>query len=311
MSEEKRTPIIGTRASALAQWQTQQVVKALVEQNVTVETRLIKSEGDLNQVTPLYEMGITGVFTRSLDRALLAGEIDIAVHSLKDVPTQLANGLVLVAVLPRGNSNDILVLRPDEQAPSFDEVATIATGSLRRRAQWLHRYPDHEVAPLRGNVQTRLKKLNESSWTGAVFAQAGLERLGLLSDLSYVELDWMIPAPAQGIIGIVCRESDLQQCASLQIINHAPTFKAAELERAFLRKLEGGCSAPIGAIATVSEDSYTLKAVLMTPDGEESIEAEWSQVGETPEHWGSTWANDVLESGGSEIMEEIKDAQSH
>lgn len=311
MIKKKRIPIIGTRASALAQWQTQQVVNALADQNLPVETQLIKSEGDLNQVTPLYEMGISGVFTRTLDRALLAGEIDIAVHSLKDVPTRLADGLILAAVLPRGNPRDILVMKPSGKAPTFDELATVATGSLRRRSQWLHRYPDHEVAPLRGNVQTRLKKLNESSWSGAIFAQTGLERLGLLSDLSYIELDWMIPAPAQGIIGIVCRESDLAQRDSLQSINHIPTFRAAELERAFLRKLEGGCSAPIGAIATVSEDSYSLKAALLTLDGEESIEAEWTQIGETPEHWGSTWAIDVLESGGREIMEEIKDVQNH
>ncbi len=213
---------IGTRDSQLAVWQATRVQELLAHFHFASELVYIKSEGDIDLQTPLYEMGVQGIFTRSLDIALLSGKIDIAVHSMKDVPTRLPDGIVQAAVLQRASFKDILVYKRDSipgfdwnffraadqeniqtQLPSF----TIATSSIRRRAQWLHRFPGHQLENLRGNVNTRLRKLAEHSWNGAVFAAAGLERIGLRPDDS-VELDWMLPAPAQGAIMVVCREGD-------------------------------------------------------------------------------------------------------
>src|SRR5262245_46855586 len=219
---------IGTRESQLAVWQAEQVKNLLAEHGYAAELVYIKSEGDIDLKTPLYEMGVQGVFTRSLDIALLNDKIDIAVHSMKDVPTQLAEGIAQAAVLKRGSHKDILVLHPDLQKengvytretsrmttagskmikndsltiplrlqPDIDNVV-IATSSIRRKAQWLNLCPGDKIETLRGNVNTRLRKLKESNWHGAIFAAAGLERINLRPENS-IELDWMLPAPAQG-----------------------------------------------------------------------------------------------------------------
>jgi len=202
----ERTIRIGTRESELAVWQAMQVQQLLKQSGYTVELVYIRSEGDIDLKTPLYEMGVQGIFTRSLDIALLNKRIDIAVHSLKDVPTQLPEGIIQCAVLPRGSYKDILVpgkpgqLHADTALNSDslfgDETnIKIATSSIRRKAQWLNRYPHHIIDNLRGNVNTRLKKLTESDWKGAIFAAAGLERIGL-RPANAIELDWMLPAPA-------------------------------------------------------------------------------------------------------------------
>src|SRR5579859_2190700 len=176
---------IGTRESQLAVWQATRVKELLNDQGIPSELVYIKSEGDIDLKTPLYEMGVQGVFTRSLDSALLDKRIDIAVHSMKDVPTQLPDGLRQAAVLKRGAVYDLLVYKND---PGFlsqkNSIAKVATSSIRRKAQWLHRYPSHEIHNLRGNVNTRLRKLSEESWDGAIFAQAGLERIHLRPEKS-------------------------------------------------------------------------------------------------------------------------------
>ncbi len=195
---------IGTRDSQLAVWQATLVQDLLKQHGIESELVLVKSEGDLDLVTPLYEIGVQGIFTKTLDAALLNNRIDIAVHSMKDVPTQPAKGIVQAAVLERASYKDILVPRvvvADESTLSA-YTHLIATSSTRRKAQWLNRYPEHSIESLRGNVNTRLRKLAESQWYGAIFAAAGLERIGLRPD-NAVELDWMLPAPAQGAIMIV------------------------------------------------------------------------------------------------------------
>jgi len=221
------TPLkIGTRESQLAVWQASLVKDSLQEHGINAELVFIKSEGDIDLKTPLYEMGVQGIFTKTLDAALLSNRIDIAVHSMKDVPTQLAYGITQAAVLKRGNFKDILVKRErsdldiDESLTSHVSRLTIATSSIRRKAQWLHRYPNHTIENLRGNVNTRLKKVKESNWHGAIFAAAGLERINLRPENS-IELDWMLPAPSQGAIMIVCREEDndaKEKCLSLNIV---------------------------------------------------------------------------------------------
>jgi hydroxymethylbilane synthase len=206
---------IGTRESQLAVWQATLVKDLLIRQGIESELIFIKSEGDIDLKTPLYEMGVQGIFTKTLDAALLNKKIDIAVHSMKDVPTQLADGIAQAAVLKRGNYRDIFIVNNEQltvndkkpiseilNSPSGEGGFTIATSSIRRKAQWLHRYPNHTIENLRGNVNTRLKKLAESNWHGAIFAAAGLERINLRPK-NAIELEWMLPAPAQGAIIIV------------------------------------------------------------------------------------------------------------
>ncbi len=265
---------IGTRDSQLAIWQATLVKTELANQGVSSELVFIKSEGDIDLATPLYEIGVQGIFTKTLDAALLNWRIDIAVHSMKDVPTQLAQGVAQAAVLQRANPKDIFVYKEN---PSFLEdkysVATIATSSVRRIAQWLHRYPNHTVENLRGNVNTRLQKVNDNHWHGAIFAAAGVERINLRPK-NAVDLDWMLPAPAQGAIMVVCREDDkvaLQQCAPL---HHETTALCTKMERDFLRTLQGGCSTPIGALAEVHNDTLFFKGNYFSMDGKNKKEIE-------------------------------------
>src|SRR5210317_101911 len=247
---------IGTRESQLALWQANKVRKELAELGYESEIVPIKSTGDIILDKPLYELGITGVFTKNLDIAMLNGDIDIAVHSLKDVPTVLPEGIVQAAVLKRANYNDILVLKDTEEF--FGQPnATIATGSLRRKAMWLNRYPTHKVVDLRGNVNTRLQKLQDNDWNGAVFAAAGLERIGKRPK-GAINLSWMIPAPAQGAIMVACLENDQYVKDACEQLNHYETQVCVGIEREFLNLLEGGCTAPIGALAYVDEKTEEI-----------------------------------------------------
>ena len=199
---------IGTRESQLAVWQATAVQQLLAENGFESELVYIKSEGDIDLQTPLYEIGVQGIFTRSLDIALLNNKIDIAVHSMKDVPVQLAKGIVQAAVLKRASYKDLFVYKEDDSfLQDHSSTAVIATSSVRRKAQWLRRYPNHTIENLRGNVNTRLQKVKDNHWQGAIFAAAGLERINLRPQNS-IELDWMLPAPAQGAIMVVCREND-------------------------------------------------------------------------------------------------------
>ena len=293
---------IGTRDSKLALWQANLVKDSL--DKLGIQTRLvpIKSVGDLILDKPLYELGVTGIFTKALDVALLNGEIDLAVHSMKDMPTQLPQGLTMAAVVERGNPHDVLV---HKGLDFLNHSGLVATGSLRRQAQWLHRYPNHEITDLRGNVQTRLQKLQDNKWDGALFAAAGLERLSLeLQDQTV--LKWMIPAPAQGAIAIVISEKDKELGTALKKINHRETEICTRVEREFLRTLEGGCSAPIGALATIEGEILNFRGVLLSPDGQRRhyISKETKVV----EHKdiGKKYAQEILKQGGEEVMQEIK-----
>jgi len=264
------TPIrIGTRESQLAVWQATEVQKYLKENGYESELVYIKSEGDIDLSTPLYEIGVQGIFTRSLDIALLSGRIDIAVHSMKDVPTQLPKGIVQAAVLKRGNHKDILVYKGDISFLNDPlSKAVIATSSIRRSAQWLHKYPNHTIVNLRGNVNTRLRKLEESDWNGAIFAAAGLERIGLRPNNS-IDLDWMLPAPAQGAIMVVCRENDSRALDACSLFNDATTALCAKMERDYLRALMGGCTTPISAYAVKNEDIINFHGSIASDNGRE------------------------------------------
>lgn len=263
---------IGTRDSQLAVWQATLVQGLLKDAGVPSELVYIKSEGDIDTVTPLYALGVTGVFTKTLDAALLNNRIDIAVHSMKDVPTQLAQGIQQAAVLKRASHKDIIVYKDGTDfLEDCNSVATIATGSIRRVAQWLHRYPNHRTENLRGNVNTRLRKLAESDWHGAIFAAAGLERINLRPEKS-IDLDWMLPAPSQGAIMVVCREGDEPAFNACQPFNDEATALCTKIEKDFLRVLMGGCSTPISALAQLEGDTVSFRGNICSPDGRDLIE---------------------------------------
>ncbi|MCC9072329.1 hydroxymethylbilane synthase [Flavobacterium sp. F-65] len=298
---------IGTRDSELALWQAHTVEKKLNDLGYKTKIIAVKSQGDILLDKPLYELGITGIFTKTLDIAMINGEIDIAVHSMKDVPTALPKGIVQAAVLERANSLDILVHKGN--LDFLNESATIATGSLRRQAQWLNKYPNHKVVDLRGNVNTRMQKLNASDWSGAVFAAAGLERICLKPE-HYINLDWMIPAPAQGAMVVVAMENDNFALDALTQLNDIETEIVTYIERQFLRTLEGGCTAPIGSLVTYNDEEDTLhfQGALFSLDGKIKIEIDKIVPIEEWKKLGFNMAKEILENGGAELMKTIKES---
>jgi hydroxymethylbilane synthase len=322
---------IGTRESQLAVWQAMQVKELLASQNIAAELVYIKSEGDIDLKTPLYEMGVQGIFTRSLDIALLNNRIDIAVHSMKDVPTQLPQGIIPAAALKRASWKDLLVYKGDltelgnelgfinnqwaptpattntskNPLPIADSRFTIATSSIRRKAQWLNRYPNHTIENLRGNVNTRLAKVADSNWQGAIFAAAGLERINLRPEKS-IELDWMLPAPAQGAIMVVCREEDTAIAAICQAFNDEDTAICTRIERDFLRTLLGGCSTPISALAEIKNGQVYFQGNILSIDGQQKVSIEKTIARDAATGAGQSFAKELLANGGQVIADGIQ-----
>lgn len=293
---------IGTRDSELALWQANTVKDQLESLGYKTILVPVKSQGDLILDQPLYEMGITGIFTKTLDIAMLAGQVDIVVHSMKDVPTLLPKGIIQTAVLERASSQDILITRGEVD---YEKPYTIATGSLRRIAQWKHRYPNHTATDLRGNVNTRLQKLKDSDWQGAIFAKAGMERINILPE-NYIDLDWMLPAPAQGAMLVVALENDEFCIEASSKLNHRNSEICTQIERDFLRTLEGGCSAPIGALAEVVGEQIQFKGALFSLDGKTKFEIEDTIPIAEYHDLGAKCAKKLLEQGATSLMEEIK-----
>lgn len=336
---------IGTRDSQLAVWQATLVQDLLNKEGVSSELVYIKSEGDIDTITPLYALGVTGVFTKTLDAALLNNRIDIAVHSMKDVPVQLAQGIRQAAVLKRASHKDIFVPHPDTdswdqtnvvESVSFTTIGSktmdeptlrfpllrnhdkpaqwadpiIATGSIRRIAQWKKRFPNHLIENLRGNVNTRLRKLKESNWHGAIFAAAGLERIGLRPE-NAVDLDWMLPAPAQGAIMIVCREADVYAFESCQPLNHDATARCTAIEKDFLRVLMGGCSTPISALAVQKKKYIEFEGNVCAPDGSDLISFGTIKEIEDSAAMGEYAANVLLEDPRTQqIIKMVQDGKA-
>ena len=300
---------IGTRDSELALWQANKVQRMLNELGYETEIVSIKSTGDIILNKPIYELGITGVFTKNLDIALLNNAIDIAVHSMKDVPTVLPEGIIQAAVLKRANYSDIIVLKDTEEFFARKE-ATIATGSLRRKAMWLNRFPTHTVVDLRGNVNTRLKKLEDNNWDGAVFAAAGLERIGKRPG-GAVNLSWMISAPAQGAIMVASLAEDDYIKDACEQLNHYETEVCVTIEREFLHRLEGGCTAPIGAIAYVDEKTQEVnfKGVLLSKDGKKKIEVAKTAPLNKHRYLAQDCADYIINRGGKQLILDDIDVQ--
>ena len=296
---------IGTRDSELALWQAHTVEKKLNDLGYKTEIVAVKSTGDIILNKPLYELGITGIFTKTLDIAMINGQVDIAVHSMKDVPTALPEGIVQAAVLERANEKDLLIYKTN--LDFLSQEATIASGSLRRQAQWMHKYPNHKVVDLRGNVNLRMQKLNNNAWNGAIFAAAGLERIGLKPE-KYEVLDWMIPAPAQGAMVVLAMANDEFCWQAVSELNDLETDICTYIERQFLRTLEGGCTAPIGAIAKFTEDTIEFKGALFSIDGTQKIEIEKVVPIEQWKKIGFELAKEILNNGGEELMINIKES---
>ncbi|HEX4850039.1 MAG TPA: hydroxymethylbilane synthase [Puia sp.] len=306
---------IGTRVSQLALWQAGLVKDLLTKNGIKSKLITIKSEGDLDLKTPLYEIGVQGIFTRALDIALLNNTIDLAVHSLKDIPTQLAQGIAQAAVLKRDNPKDLLVYKDDWRIPASGSNgeatgnrAIIATSSIRRKAQWLHRFPGDKIENLRGNVNTRLTKLKESNWNAAIFAAAGLERIGIRPKNS-VELDWMLPAPAQGTVAVVCREDDQEILSACLPFHDENSWQCTKIERDFLRALLGGCSTPIAALAEIEHDEIYFRGNLLSPDGKHKVEVEKILPLEKAADLGKIAAAELLTQGGDKIIVQLSHAE--
>lgn len=294
---------IGTRNSPLALWQAQEVESKLKTLGFETEIVPIISSGDKNLDQPLYSLGITGVFTKDLDIALLNKEIDIAVHSLKDVPTQLPHNIQISAVLERDFPEDVLV-RNDDSEPLDIEVLKIATSSLRRRAFWLKEFPETEFADIRGNVQTRLKKLDDGIADATIFSLAGIKRMNL--DITYEQIPFLLQAPSQGVVAIASLSDNDKLNERLKTISHKETEICVTIEREFLKTLEGGCTAPIGAKAEMLDGQIRFIGRLCSLDGKNCIETDEIFDWNDSENFGEKIALKVLENGGKELMEEIR-----
>lgn len=296
---------IGTRESELATWQADHVAGKLSGLGIASELVFVKSEGDIDLTTPLTEMGGKGIFTKALDEALLNGDIDLAVHSYKDLPTENPLPLKVAAVLEREDPRDSLVApKGTDFLDDHTLKATIATGSHRRRAQWLHRYPGHEMVDIRGNVQTRLKKIAMNDWDGAIFAAAGLKRVNL--DYHITEyLDWMVPAPAQGAIAVMIRNDEGELEKNISPVQHTETALCTSIERELLNRMEAGCTAPVGAFAWIEKELMILHAVALTLDGSLQYDVELTAPVDKSAGMGIRAADKLLEQGANVIIENL------
>ncbi len=309
----KKRLVIGTRSSDLALWQAYHV-KAELEKfnkNLEVEIRHISTKGDKILDVALSKIGDKGLFTKELENSLLNDEVDIAVHSLKDMQTKFPDGLKLAAVTKRADYEDVLIARnKDVSILDLPEGATVATGSLRRRSQLKHLRPDINIEELRGNVPTRIKKFLESDWDAIILARAGVERLKLTEHISSIIPEYMLlPAVGQGALGIQIKETNTEAKKYLQPLHHNLTWKAVSAERAFLRKLEGGCQVPIAALGIVKIDGIYLDGFVGSVDGSIAINGEMFGSSKYPEKLGEKLGEKLIAAGAGEVLKEIYDEQ--
>ncbi|MEW6004025.1 MAG: hydroxymethylbilane synthase [Stygiobacter sp.] len=306
---KKNKLIIGSRGSELALWQANFVKNELERKNknLFVEIKIINTKGDKILDVALSKIGDKGLFTKELEKELLVGNIDIAVHSLKDLQTEIPKGLILTAVTKRHPVEDVLISKKNKTTiSSLKENAIVATGSLRRKAQLLHIRPDVKTVELRGNVPTRIKKFLESDWDAIILARAGVERLKLSKYISsYIPIKEILPAVGQGALGIEIKEDNFFAQKILKSINDEKTFVEVRAERALLKKLEGGCQVPIGAYAELKRNGLYLDAVVASLDGSMTFRKKIRGSKKDPEKVGEKLANQLLKAGASIILKEI------
>ncbi len=296
---------LGTRGSQLALWQANHVADRLrpVVAPRAVELVLIETHGDRDQSTALAAMGGFGVFTKAIQNALLDGRADVAVHSLKDLPTLPTDGLALAAVPQRGPTADAFVSRKYARFDDLPAGAVVGTSSLRRRAQILNRRPDLKLVDLRGNVETRLRKLDEQGFDAIVLAEAGLVRLGLADRITHrLDPSWMLPAVGQGAIGLECRAADEAAVAAVEPLNDVDTWRRVLAERAMLYALGGGCLVPIGATSSVDDGVLTVRGAVLSPDGRRRVVATQTGPADAPLAVGQELAAALVGEGADEIL---------
>lgn len=306
----KRVVRIGTRGSALALWQTNFVAQLLKEKfGYESEIVKIKTTGDKILDSPLAKIGSKGLFVKEIEVALLEKRVDIAVHSAKDVPTEQPDGLIIAAFLKREDPRDALISKDGLKLSELPEGTVVGTSSLRRRAQLLHFRPDLKLVDVRGNVDTRLRKMNEGQFEAIILAKAGLKRMGFENSITEViTTDIMLPAVGQGSIAVECREDDLEMVSVLKEISDFETECAVRAERALLRFLEGGCQVPIGAYGRFENGTLVLDGMISSLDGKRLYRGRKAGKPEDAEKIGIELAQELYEAGGKEILEEIRKA---
>ena len=302
------TPLrIGTRGSALALWQANHIADRLrpLAHPRPVELVLIETHGDRDQASALSSMGGFGVFTKAIQTALLDDRVDVAVHSLKDLPTIVEPGLELVAVPARGPTGDAFVSLRHRRFDDLPEGAVIGTSSLRRRAQLLNRRRDLKLLDLRGNVDTRLRKLADQNLDGIILAEAGLVRLGLADRITeLLDPSWMLPAVGQGAIGLECRSDDDDAKQIVEVLRDTATFQRVQAERAMLFALGGGCLVPIGTTSSILDGVLTIRGAVLSPDGRRRVVATHSGSAHTPLAIGQELAAMLQAEGADELLAE-------
>jgi len=299
---------IGTRGSKLALWQANYIADHLrpVLDPRPIELVIIETHGDQVQDRPISAMGGFGVFTKAIQEALLANRVDVAVHSLKDLPTIPVPGLTLAAVPPRGPNGDALVSTKHARFADLPIGAIVGTSSLRRKAQLLNRRKDLRIVDLRGNVETRLRKLSEQNLDAIVLAEAGLLRLGLSDAITEIlDPSWMLPAVGQGAIGLECREDDAATRHLVEAVNDPATWNAVRAERAMLWALGGGCLVPIGSLSKVESNTLTLRGAVLSPDGLRKIVDTHRGPLDEPMNIGSELAARLLSAGARELLSSL------
>jgi len=304
----KKNIIIGTRSSKLALWQAEHIAACLKKQypDLTVELKHVMTTGDKILDTPLAKIGGKGLFTKELETEMLLGDIDFAVHSLKDMPTQIPDGLCLAVITKRFDSGDALVSPKYKTLNALPQGAKVGTSSLRRKAQLLHVRPDLDICDLRGNVNTRLQKLETENFAAIVLAAAGLKRLGLadlITDIILPEI--CLPAVGQGALAIEARADDIAVLDLLAFLNDAESVQNSTAERAFLAAVEGGCQVPVGVYAQTKENQLHVEAVIASVDGKRLIRDSITGPSMDADKLGSALAQRLLDAGGRQIMQEL------
>ncbi|MFQ5482397.1 MAG: hydroxymethylbilane synthase [Nitrospinaceae bacterium] len=303
---------IGTRGSPLALWQAEWVKSLLEKENAgrPVELHRIQTSGDKIQDVALAKIGGKGLFTKEIEESLLHYQTDLAVHSMKDVPVKLPTGLGITVVLHREDPRDALVSKDGSTLKDLREGARIGTGSLRRTTQLLAYRPDFEVVPLRGNVETRLRKIETENLDAVILAAAGLIRLGFADRITEsIAVDILLPGVGQGAVGIETRRQDLPVINAILPLDHEATHRAIEAERAFLKRLEGGCQVPIGAYATIEGEVLRLQGMVGSLDGKRTFKAEKSGSADDSFRVGHDLAGEILAMGADQVLKEIYDAE--